>query len=128
MHAIRKLPFNGAFAPRIGLAYKINNDTVLRAGYGIFYTQAFYPGWGAGMSLDGFNPLVSFNDSLSGYQPAFYLDNGFPAYNKAPNISSTADNGTNGPNYRPTYAITSLTPSNGTSQLNGNSVQVASRA
>jgi len=97
-------PFNGAFAPRLGMAYKINNDTVVRAGYGLFYTQAFYPGWGAGMSLDGFNPQLSFSDSLSGYQPSFYLDNGFPAYNKAPNVSVTADNGTNGPNYRPTYA------------------------
>jgi len=97
-------PFNGAFSPRIGVAYKLDNQTVVRAGYGIFYTQAFYPGWGAGMSLDGFNPQLSFSDSLSGYQPSFYLDNGFPAYNKSPNISSTADNGTNGPNYRLTYA------------------------
>src|SRR5437868_15227054 len=29
------------------------------------------------------------------------MDNGFPAYNKAPDISATADNGTNGPIYRP---------------------------
>ncbi len=96
--------FDGAFAPRLGLAYKVNNDTVVRAGYGAFYTQAFYPGWGGGMSLDGFNPKVSFSDSQSGYVPAFYLDNGFPAYNRAPDISATADNGTSGPNYRPTYA------------------------
>ena len=97
-------PFNGAFAPRIGLAYKVNDKTVVRAGYGVFYTQAFYPGWGGGMSLDGFNPQVGFNSSLGGYQPAFYLDNGFPAYNSAPNISTSADNGTNGPTYRPKYA------------------------
>jgi hypothetical protein len=97
-------PFNGAVAPRLGLAYRVDEQTVVRAGYGIFYTQAFYPGWGGGMSLDGFNPQVSFNSSQSGYEPAFYLDNGFPAYNRAPNVSLTADNGTNGPNYRPTYA------------------------
>jgi hypothetical protein len=97
-------PFNGGIAPRIGFAYNAGKDTVIRGGYGIFYTQAFYPGWGAGMSLDGFNPLLSFGNSLSGYQPSFYLDNGFPAYNKEPNLSATADNGTNGPNYRPTYA------------------------
>ncbi|HEX4165829.1 MAG TPA: TonB-dependent receptor [Bryobacteraceae bacterium] len=97
-------PFNGGFAPRLGLAYKVDNNTVVRAGYGVFYTQAFYPGWGGGMSLDGFNPKVSFSDSQSGYVPAFYLDNGFPAYSRAPDISATADNGTSGPNYRPTYA------------------------
>ena len=96
--------FNGAFAPRLGLAYRIDNSTVFRAGYGIFYTQAFYPGWGGGMSLDGFNPQVAFNDSLGGYQPAFYMDSGFPAYSRDPNISVTADNGTNGPQYRPAAA------------------------
>ncbi len=97
-------PFNGAVAPRLGAAYKVDDNTVVRAGYGVFYTQAFYPGWGGGMSLDGFNPKLNFGDSHSGYVPSFYLDSGFPAYNKAPNISLTADNGTNGPNYRPTYA------------------------
>ena len=97
-------PFNGAVAPRVGFAYRLDDKTVLRSGYGMFYTQAFYPGWGGGMSLDGFNPQLSFGNSLAGYEPAFYLDQGFPAYNKAPNVSPTADNGTNGPNYRPTYA------------------------
>jgi len=93
--------WHGAFAPRIGFAYRLNDKTVIRSGYGIFYTQAFYPGWNAGINLDGFNPLVNFGNSLSGYNPSFYLDNGFPAYSKDSNISVTADNGTNGPNYRP---------------------------
>ncbi|HLH01181.1 MAG TPA: carboxypeptidase-like regulatory domain-containing protein [Bryobacteraceae bacterium] len=97
-------PFNGGIAPRLGLAYQVTPETVVRAGYGIFYTQAFYPGWGGGMSLDGFNPSISFADSQSGYQPAFNLDTGFPAYSRAPDISATADNGKGGPNYRPLYA------------------------
>ncbi len=96
--------FNGAFAPRLGAAYKLGDKTVVRAGYGMFYTQAFYPGWGGGMSLDGFNPQLNFGDSHSGYEPSFYMDNGFPAYSTAPNISTTADNGTAGPQYRPTAA------------------------
>ena len=96
--------WNGAFAPRVGLAYKLDDNTVVRAGYGLFYTQAFYPGWNGGISLDGFNPQISFNNSFSGYEPAFYMDNGFPAYNRAPDISPTADNGTNGPTYRPKHA------------------------
>ena len=54
------------------------NNGVLRAGYGILYTQAFYPGWGGGMNLDGFNPQVTFGGSLGGYVPAFYLDTGVP--------------------------------------------------
>jgi hypothetical protein len=93
--------YNKAFGPRFGLAYRLGGSTVIRAGYGVFYTQAFYPGWGAGIQADGFNPLVGFGSSLGGYQPAFNLDSGFPAYSKASNISTTADNGTNGPIYRP---------------------------
>ncbi|HTQ55749.1 MAG TPA: TonB-dependent receptor [Bryobacteraceae bacterium] len=96
--------WNGAFAPRLGVAYAVSDKTVVRAGYGLFYTQAFYPGWGGGMSLDGFNPNVAFNDSIGGYEPAFYMDSGFPAYNKAENITLGADNGTGGPQYRPAYA------------------------
>ena len=95
--------WNGGFGPRIGLAYAATDKTVVRAGYGVFYTQAFYPGWGGGMSLDGFNPSVGFGSSLSGYEPAFYLDNGFPAYSKAENISASTDNGKGGPVYRPEY-------------------------
>ncbi|HVT93053.1 MAG TPA: TonB-dependent receptor [Bryobacteraceae bacterium] len=95
--------FHGAFAPRVGLAYRIGDNTVARVGYGMFYTQAFYPGWGGGMSLDGFNPKVGFSSSLGGYQPAFYMDAGFPAYSKESDISTTADNGTGGPQYRPAY-------------------------
>ncbi|HEY7303382.1 MAG TPA: TonB-dependent receptor [Bryobacteraceae bacterium] len=96
--------WNGAFAPRVGFAYQLDDKTVLRAGYGVFYTQAFYPGWGGGISLDGFNPSISFGNSLSGYQPAFYMDKGFPAYSTAADISATADNGKNGPTYRPEHA------------------------
>lgn len=95
--------WNKAFAPRIGIAYAIDSKTVVRTGYGIFFTQAFYPGWGGGMSLDGLNPNPSFSSTVSGLQPAFYLDNGFPAYSSAPNRSPGADNGLN-PQYRPADA------------------------
>ena len=69
----------GGFAPRLGAVYSINDKTVLRAGWGIFYTQAFYPGWGGGMSQDGFSNNPSVNTCLGGIQPAMYLDQGFPA-------------------------------------------------
>lgn len=92
--------WNGGFAPRIGVAYSVNDKTVVRAGYGLFYTQAFYPGWGGGMSLDGFNPNPSFNSTLGGIQPAFYLDQGFPAYSHDSDVSAGAKNG-QGLTYRP---------------------------
>ena len=39
----------GGFAPRLGAVYALNDKTVIRSGWGIFYTQAFYPGWGGGI-------------------------------------------------------------------------------
>lgn len=92
--------WNGGFVPRIGIAYSFNDKTVVRTGYGMFYTQAFYPGWGGGMALDGFNPNPSFASTLGGIQPAFYLDQGFPAYSTQSDISSGARNG-QGLTYRP---------------------------
>ena len=99
-HPYPESVWNGGFAPRIGIAYTLDSKTVIRTGYGIFFTQAFYPGWGGGMSLDGLNPNPSFASTVSGLQPAFYLDSGFPAYNTASNRSPGADNGLS-PLYRP---------------------------
>ena len=46
---------HAGFAPRLGVAYAWKQNTVIRAGYGIFFGQAFYPGWNGGNSLDGYN-------------------------------------------------------------------------
>ena len=106
--------WHGAFAPRIGFAYRLNDKTVIRSGYGLFYTQAFYPGWGGGINLDGFNPLVNFGNSLSGYQPSFYLDNGFPAYSTASNISLPPTTAPMVPTTVPRMPITFRIPNSGT--------------
>ena len=68
----------GGFAPRLGATYALNDKTLIRAGWGLFYDRAFVPGWGGGMNQDGFNSNVSFASSLNGVQPAFDIDNGFP--------------------------------------------------
>jgi hypothetical protein len=93
------------FAPRLSVAYSYDQKTVVRAGYGVFFTQAFYPGWGGGISLDGFNLNQSFGklkDPTTNQDDAtFYLDNGIPAPPKAPPfISGAYDNG-HGILYRP---------------------------
>ena len=33
----------------VGFAYSLNDKTVVRAGYGLYFGQAFYPGWGGGL-------------------------------------------------------------------------------
>ena len=93
--------FYGGFAPRLGLTYALNTKTLIRAGWGIFYDRAFYPGWGAGMAQDGFNSNVSFGSSLAGVQPAFYIQNGFPQdYTPPPFITADFRNGSS-LTYRP---------------------------
>src|SRR6202012_800717 len=68
-------------APRVGFAYSINEQTVVRAGYGIYFGQAFYPGWNGGMSQDGFNKYLNLSESPSGSfrVPALYLSSGISA-------------------------------------------------
>ena len=66
----------GGFAPRLGAVYSLNEKTVVRTGWGIFYTQAYYPGWGGGISQDGFSNAAAFSSTLGGIQPAFYLVRG----------------------------------------------------
>jgi hypothetical protein len=91
----------GGFAPRLGAVYSLNERTVFRTGYGIFYTQAFYPGWGGGISQDGFTNNVTFSSSAGGLAPAFLLDQGFPQnFQRPPIIDSSFRNGQS-PLYRP---------------------------
>jgi hypothetical protein len=106
-------PWHNGFAPRLGVAYAFDQKTVVRAGYGIFFGQAFYPGWGGGMSLDGFNLHQTFATSPNGASTnaAFYLDNGVPAPLFPPAVDSSFDNGAtpsqangNGSAYRPVNA------------------------
>ena len=97
--------FRGGFAPRVGFAYTINEKTVVRAGYGIYFGQAFYPGWGGGLAQDGFNKTVNLNEATSGdfKTPALYLQTGITADQVGPtsDISSGADNGLSPSLYRP---------------------------
>jgi hypothetical protein len=93
-------------APRVGFSYAVNDKTVVRAGYGIYFGQAFYPGWGGGMSQDGFNKYLNLSESPSGAfkVPALYLTNGISSAqtgSTASNINSGFDNGTSPSIYRP---------------------------
>ncbi|NWG14508.1 MAG: TonB-dependent receptor [Acidobacteria bacterium] len=100
-----EIPWKKGWAPRVGFAYAVNDKTVVRAGYGIFYSQAFYPGWGGGIDPNGFNTTVSKSAvAFGGYAPAFYWQDGFPAPDATqipPFINSTKQNGKWYPQYRP---------------------------
>ncbi|MCI0422512.1 MAG: TonB-dependent receptor [Acidobacteria bacterium] len=96
--------FHKAFAPRVGFAYALTPKTVVRAGYGVFFMQNFYPSWNAGIATDGFNTTAAVSSSLGGLEPAFLLQNGFPFpqnFVRPPFIDSAFRNGQGAPNYRP---------------------------
>jgi hypothetical protein len=76
------------------MTYALGDRTLLRAGWGLFYDRAFYPGWGGGMSQAGFTNDVSFSTSMAGMQPAFLLSEGMPGdWLPPPFINSSFRNG-----------------------------------
>lgn len=84
------------FGPRLGLAFGLNDKTVIRAGYSIMYTHRGAVG-GRGGGRTGLD-LVGYiaNPSFAGvntYTPAYNWNNGVPAYQQPPFIDSTYGTG-----------------------------------
>jgi hypothetical protein len=70
-------PSLGDLAPRFGLAYKVTNKVVFRAGYGIFYLQTAGSG---SVTDDGFSTSTAWVSTTGGdgIHPANLLSNPFP--------------------------------------------------
>jgi len=68
--------------PRIGLAYRLDDKTVIRAGYSIFYAHAGGVGGRTqgrqGLSQVGYNGSNALSSTVTG-QPAYLWDAGMPA-------------------------------------------------
>ena len=93
------------FGPRLSFAYAVDQKTVFRGGYGIYFDMEVMPGADSGITQDGYNTTPVFGSSLGGLQAAFVLGNGFPQnFTPPPQLVATIDNGQNPAIYRPVNA------------------------
>ena len=75
--------------PRVGLAYRLDNKTVIRTGYSIVYAHSgalSNNGLGGTPGQVGYNASASFSSTVTG-QPAFLWDSGVPPYQQPPFIN-----------------------------------------
>ena len=70
------------FAPRAGIAIKLTNNFVARAGYGIFYAKP--TSLGPLQGTDGYSVSTPWVYSLDGRTPTDLLSNPFPSGSRAP--------------------------------------------
>ncbi len=79
--------YHGAIGPRLGVAYSLNERTVLRAAYGINYSRRGAVGGRAGARNGtgtlGFSANSTF-PSPNGFDPAYNWNNGVPSYPAPP--------------------------------------------
>ncbi len=83
------------FGPRVGFAYKLGANTVIRGSYGLFNAPVSQNQWAQVQQHQGFNPQFSVASQNQGITPAFNWDDGFPisGFNPNPTISPTVANG-----------------------------------
>ena len=83
--------YRNGWGPRFGSAYRLDEKTVLRAGYAVTYQPLRGT---TGIVHTGFSTTVSVT-SPDSYTPAMYLDSGFPAgsINMAPYFNPALENG-----------------------------------
>lgn len=79
--------------PRVGLSLRLNDKTVVHAGYGLYISiDGSSNGNGFGILADGFNANVVTNTVNNGITPAMLVENGYPSFTPPPFVSPTFDN------------------------------------
>jgi hypothetical protein len=72
-------PDRNNIAPRLGIAYRLNEKTVIRTGGGLFYSNNWGAGSGSnGFGSTGFTATTTIVSSVNGVNPTVSLSNPFP--------------------------------------------------
>ncbi len=70
-------PPRDAFGPRVGFAYRLNDQTVMRGAYSIHYARVPYVRFAASNTI-GFKSYSTAIDMSNGQRAAYFLDDGVP--------------------------------------------------
>lgn len=65
------------FGPRVGFSYQLNENTVVRAGYGVYFGPSMRSA-AITVGSEGFSSSTTYTGSPSGLTPSVYLSNPFP--------------------------------------------------
>ena len=71
--------FKKGFGPRLGLAYMLNDKTVIRASYGLLFGSGGANRTGYGQFTQGFSAQNNLYAGTGGVTPAYYLQDGWPS-------------------------------------------------